>query len=222
MTVKVTDLTPFVRRYFLQKQRTWNVTIQNPPQQPNPIDDQHYFVRQQYLDFLDREPDQGGWDYWTWQITQCGADSACIRQRRTDVSAAFFVENEFQQTGYFVYRFYKASYGNRPTFSQFMPLRTTLADTVDLEASKIAFANNWTARNEFRAVYPDSLTNDQFVNLLFDSAQLTPYSAERQQAIQEMNGGKTRAQVLRDLVEIPAFTQREYNPGFVLMQYLVI
>ncbi len=28
-----------------------------------------------------------------------------------------------------------------------------------------------------------------------------------------------RAEVIRDLIEIPAFRQREYNPGFVLMQY---
>ncbi|HEX7771344.1 MAG TPA: hypothetical protein VF435_02925, partial [Pyrinomonadaceae bacterium] len=28
-------------------------------------------MRQHYLDFLLREPDQSGWDHWTGQITQC-------------------------------------------------------------------------------------------------------------------------------------------------------
>lgn len=33
------------------------------------------------------------------------------------------------------------------------------------------------------------------------------------------NNGKTRAQVLLDVVEINEFKTREYNPSFVLMQY---
>lgn len=33
------------------------------------------------------------------------------------------------------------------------------------------------------------------------------------------NFGKTRAQVLLDVVEIGEFKTREYNPAFVLMQY---
>ena len=39
-----------------------------PP--PNPIDDQRQFVRQQYLDFLNREPDGPGWDFWTDKMFQ--------------------------------------------------------------------------------------------------------------------------------------------------------
>src|ERR1043166_5831983 len=29
---------------------------------PNPLDDANFFVRQQYVDFLNRAPDQGGFD----------------------------------------------------------------------------------------------------------------------------------------------------------------
>src|SRR5207302_10747723 len=72
----------------------------------NPLDATEYFVRQQYLDFLGREPDQGGFGYWSDQINQCQGDLACIRARRIDVSAAFFVEREFQQTGSFIYTLY--------------------------------------------------------------------------------------------------------------------
>lgn len=63
----------------------------------NPIDDARTFVRQQYLDFLLREPDQGGWDYWTGQITQCGNDALCEDARRLAVSLAFFYTAEFQE-----------------------------------------------------------------------------------------------------------------------------
>src|SRR5207342_1954654 len=85
----------------------------------NPLDDARFFVRRQYLDFLNREPDQGGWDYWTNEITKCGSDARCIHERRIGVSAAFFVEMEFQDSGYYVYRFYKVSFGRQPSFAEF-------------------------------------------------------------------------------------------------------
>ena len=43
----------------------------------NPIDAEN-FVRQQYHDLLNREPDAPGLAFWTSQITKCGANSACI------------------------------------------------------------------------------------------------------------------------------------------------
>lgn len=73
---------------------------------PNGIDSQRFFVAQHYLDFLDRGPvdpedgqagavNLGGWDFWTGQITQCGADAGCLRWKRVDVSRAFFYSSEF-------------------------------------------------------------------------------------------------------------------------------
>jgi hypothetical protein len=41
----------------------------------NPLDTDMYFVRQQYLDFLGREPDQEGLGYWTSEMDKCGADA---------------------------------------------------------------------------------------------------------------------------------------------------
>lgn len=219
--VKVVDPTPQVRRYDLLQQRDWSVGITNPPVQPNPIEnpDQQFFVQQHYQDFLNRTADPGGLAYWTASITSCGSNAVCTRSKRADVSGAFFVEQEFQQTGGFLYRLYRASYGRRPLFAEFLPDRAPLADTVDLEASKTAFANNWVARDTFKQTYPEELSPEDFVNRLYDTAGLAGYYAERQQAIADIYNGKSRAQVLRDLVEIAAFKQREYNASFVLMQY---
>jgi hypothetical protein len=89
----------------------------------------------------------------------------------------------------------------------------------NLEAKKQAFANDWIARTAFLQVYPNAMTTTQFVNTLFDTAALVPYAAERQQFVNDMQNGKTRAQVLREVIEISAFKTREYNPSFVLMQY---
>lgn len=183
-----------------------------------PIDDADFFTRQQYLDFLNREPDSGGLSYWKSQIVQCGMDARCIHERRIGVSAAFFIEQEFQLTGSFVYRLYKASYGRQPAYAEFGADRTRLVVGSDLEASRQALLFDWVRRAAFRAAYPDG-PPETFVNKLFDTAGLVPYTAERQQLIEDMRQGKTREQALAEVIEIAAFKQREFNPSFVLMQY---
>src|SRR5439155_26607435 len=75
----------------------------------NPIDQAGIFVRLHYIDFLNREPDLSGLAFWTNEITSCGANAQCIEAKRINVSAAFFLSIEFQQTGYLVERLYKAS-----------------------------------------------------------------------------------------------------------------
>lgn len=68
-----------------------------PARATNMIDVSKYFVRQHYLDFLNRAPDQdqSGWDFWRSQITQCAFDTNCITSRRYGVSRAFFDSGEF-------------------------------------------------------------------------------------------------------------------------------
>jgi hypothetical protein len=185
----------------------------------NPIEDAQFFVAQHYLDFLNRTGDSGGLEYWTHQITQCGTDAACISQRRIGVSAAFFVEQEFQQTGYTVYRLYRAAYGRRPSYAQFIA-DSQLVGGSQLAASKAHFAGEFVRRAEFQQAYPASLTANEFVNRLYDTAGLTGSMTARHQAIEGMTGNKkSRAQVLLDVIETKAFQEREYNSAFVLMQY---
>jgi hypothetical protein len=76
----------------------------------NPLSNNSFFVRQQYLDFLNREPDASGLAFWTNQTTNCGAADLLVC--RINVSGAFFLSIEFQQTGYLVERIYKAAFGD--------------------------------------------------------------------------------------------------------------
>jgi len=72
----------------------------------NPLDTPEYFVRQQYVDILGREPDETGFNYWSDQISQCLSEPAavaggptfvdCLRSQRINVAAAFFIAEEFQ------------------------------------------------------------------------------------------------------------------------------
>jgi hypothetical protein len=186
----------------------------------NQIDTSDFFVRQHYLDFLGREADPGGQAFWVGEINSCGSNQACIRSRRIGVSAAFFIEAEFQQTGSFIIRTYQASLGRRPDFPEFVADRTRVLAGPNLEQSQQAFTEEWITRDAFKQLYPLSLTAAEFVNQLFDRARLIPFAAERQQQIEGMmNQGKTRADTLRAVIEMAAFKEREFNSSFVLMQY---
>lgn len=186
----------------------------------NPLDTPEFFVRQQYLDFLAREPDQGGLHYWSARILGCRDDAACIAQRHTDVSAAFYLEQEFQTTGYFVYRIQKASFGTRPLYSDFISDRSHIAIGSDSDGSKQIFADQWVARAEFKQVYPDEMGTREFVDRLFDTAGLAGSAVEREQAKEALaTHRQSRAQVLRDVIEMESFKSVEHNKAFVLMQY---
>ena len=184
----------------------------------NPLDTPEFFVRQQYLDFLNREPEQDGLDYWSGQLRSCATDQRCVNGRRIAVSGAFFVEQEFQQTGSFIYRLYKASLGRQPSYAEFSADRSKVVGGATLAEMQHAFADEWVLRDAFKQQYPDTMAAADFVNRLFDTASLQAYDA-RQQQIEAMANGKTRAAVLRDVIDIAEFKTREYNPSFVLMQY---
>jgi choice-of-anchor B domain-containing protein len=188
----------------------------------NFIDDASFFVRQQYHDFLNREPDVGGLGYWTKELTRCGSDENCIKNRRAEVSAAFFVEAEFQRTGSFLYRFYESSLGRRPGFQEFNSDRGLIVEGPQLEQTKQAFASQWIQRAEFLQRYPATLSVEQFVDALSQTVQqatgvnLTPQRATLINEYQ-MNGG--RARVVRLVADGAAVQNAAYNRAFVLMQY---
>ena len=193
----------------------------------NPVDYAQFMVRQHYVDFLGREPDEAGRMFWTKQITDCGTNSACVDVMRVDVSAAYFLSIEFQQTGYFVYQLYRASFGRSVLFQEFV------ADTQEnekglvvgqpgwqdvLAANKKAFLQGWIQRPDFRGRY-DTLTADQFVDSLFATMRVTPASSERDSLIAALKSGVSRPDVLARIVENEEFLSRQFNPAFVTMQY---
>jgi hypothetical protein len=189
----------------------------------NPIDDPQTFVREHYLDFLNREPDSGGLGYWADQILTCApSDAACIRSKRINISAAFFIELEFQNTGSFVYRFYKSSLGRRPSFAEFMPDRAQIVADLDLEANKQAFADAWVQRPEFLQHYPADMSGSLFIDALLQMTQQSSgldLSSLQLPLMIDWNINQSRARIVRLVADSPAFVQSEYNGAFVVMQY---
>lgn len=190
---------------------------------PNPLDEAGFFVRQHYRDFLGRNADLNGLDYWTAQINQCGTDSDCIRARRIDVSAAFFAETEFQETGSYVYRLYKSALGRRPSFNEFLAGRAKVVASPGLQANKQAFAQAFVDRAEFNRRYPASMNAGQFVEALLTTASRSSgvsLAAQRASLLALYNGADSgRIAIIRHLADSESFAQAEYNRAFVLMQY---
>lgn len=199
-----------------------------PDQVPtvNPLDTDLFFVRQQYVDFLGREPEPNGLEYWTNEIGRCGADNLCRRQRRIDVSAAFFASDEFQKTGSFIYRLYDAGLGRRLSYSEFVADRMEVVAGENLTQSRSEFAVRFVKRDEFLQRYAGSVTAEAFVDQLLttmrDNSGIDP-GALRSQLLEEYRKGssidESRALTLSSAIEQRAFNDAVYNPSFVQMQY---
>jgi hypothetical protein len=192
----------------------------------DPIDSPDYFVRQHYLDFLGREPDEAGFNFWSDQILSCGTDQSCIEQHTINVSAAYFLSIEFQETGGLVDGLYRASYNRRPLYAEFMPDTATVARNVivgqeswaqTLEQNKQAFVDAWVQRSDFQAAY-GGLSNSAYVDALISHAG--GFNGDRQALVDGLNANTlTRAGALRQVVEDDGFKSAKRNSTFVMMEY---
>lgn len=208
----------------------------------NPIEGAPFFVRQHYIDFLNREPDTSGFNFWVNEITSCGTDVACIEIRRINVSAAFFLSIEFQRTGALVYLTHKAAVGsNSPgpapvpvLYNQFEHDRQTIQQGLIfgqpnfeflLEVNKQAFLADFVSRPQFELAFPITLTPAEFVDALIANTGVAFSPADRAAAISEFFGALTsadqthRARSLRRIVENSGFVAAEFNRTFVTMEY---
>ena len=170
----------------------------------NPIDAADFFVHQHYLDFLNREPDPSGYQFWINQITSCGADPQCTQVKRINVSAAFFLSLEFNQTGLLAYLTNKTAFGNMSppnapvplTFNQFTHDAQELGQNyvfgapgaeAQLEANKQAYFDEFVTRPQFVSKY-GSLSNRAYVDTLFNTAGIAQTSTELY--IAQLNGAQ--------------------------------
>ena len=183
------------------------------PTTRNRIEDGRLFVTQHYRDFLNRQPDTSGLVFWTDEILSCGSDQQCVEVKRINVSAAFFLSIEFQETGYLVERMYKVAYGDATgsstsggahqlpvpivRFNEFLPDTQQIGQGVIvgqtgweqvLESNKQNFAAQFVQRPRFTSDFPTSMTPAQFVDKLFVNTGVTPSAIDRNAAINEFAG----------------------------------
>ncbi|MCM3902469.1 MAG: DUF4214 domain-containing protein, partial [Pyrinomonadaceae bacterium] len=212
--------------------------LDDPPEPSvNTIDVSEQFVGQHYHDFLNRQHDAVGLNFWTNQIEQCDGDASCIATKRINVSAAFFLSIEFQETGGDVIRTQRAAFGRksdssatRITYNQFITDSREVGENVvlgqvgweqKLEANRQAYAEQVVGSSDFVTKYPLAMTADQYVNALFATAMVMPMSVERQDAISAFGAGGIpgRTAALRKITDSSSLRSAEFRTAFVLMQY---
>ena len=203
--------------------------------EPNPIFANEFFVRQQYLDFLSREPDTAGYNAWLSVLNNCSDVNSNPNCDRILVSQSFFGSQEFQLKGFYVFLFYKVALNRLPSYDEIIyDMRQVTGQTPEEVYSKRArFAQTFTQRTSFTNIY-GSMDNGQFVSSL-----LVPYGATQintadpanpdtgaqvtltqDQLVNALtNNTLTRAQVLRAVVQSREVSERETNGAFVAMQY---
>jgi hypothetical protein len=233
-TAQIYDLGPLANATYnfnfktsgtLAKTLQFTITSTVPP--PNPIDDARQFVKQQYRDFLNREADQAGEDFWTDNIAKCSdparrpagqTEAQCTLRQRETTSGAFFLSPEFQYTGYFVYRMYQGALGRQPKLSEFLPDAQFVGNGIvvngqlsgtKINQNKAAFAAQFVnctdatkyRCSEFKAIY-DPLNNQQYVDKLFLTTGVNASASDRAALVNGLNGGtETRATVVQKVVD---------------------
>jgi hypothetical protein len=190
----------------------------------NPVDGVNFFVTQQYIDFLGRLPDAIGFANWTDTLNGCPNGGFGEFDNpdcdRVHVSAGFFLSEEFRGRGYFAYKFYEVGVDRRPTYAEFMPDMVQVGGPQSPESealSKTAYTDAFVQRQEFKNRY-DALSNSAYVEALEINAEVV--LANKAALVDALNTNqKTRAQVLREIVELQAVTDKFFIRAFVAMQY---
>ncbi len=223
------DLSENAYAYFI-------INDNDTPNSPNPLPGHAFFVRQQYLDFLSREPEEPGRSAWVSTLNSCpdvNNDPSCDR---ATVSSGFFRAPEFHLKGYYAFRFYRAAYARLPSYSEIVADMSQLTGATSAEVfqRRAAFAQAFTERRDFLTKFPPSLTHAAYVNNLLDPFGLQsirtrdPANPESGSEVTLTktdltnglgSGTLTRGQVLRAVVESQEVDAREYNGAFVAMQY---
>jgi len=194
------------------------------PATQNPIDGVTPFITQQYIDFLGRLPDPIGLANWTATLGNCPNNGVGEFDNpdcdRVHVSAGFFLSDEFRGRGYFAYKFYEVGFDRRPTYAEFVPdmalvggAQSPQSEVISKQIYMIAFVQ----RQEFKNRY-DALSNSAYVDALELNAEVT--LTNKAALVAALDGNqKTRAQVLREIVELQSVTDKFFIRAFVAMQY---
>jgi lysophospholipase L1-like esterase len=183
----------------------------------NPIDNASFFVRQHYIDFLNREPDPLSAD-WVNQINNCGpGDQSC----RISVSQGIYLSPEFRDRGFFIYKFFAVALGRKPSYAEFTLDRARVSGfqtEQELEQSKVDFIGDFMSRAEFHSIYDSQTTARGYVETLLARANMS-FAKKEDLILRLQNGTTTRAQALREIVESAEANNRFITESTIVMHY---
>lgn len=166
------------------------------------------FALQQYRDFLGREGDAGGINFWTTQINTAA-------QTRGQMVENFFNSAEFQSTGAPVTRLYFAYFLRIPDYGGLTFWTNSFRQGNSLANISQAFATSQEFVNRYGA-----LSNDQFVDLVYQNVLGRPADAGGKSFwLGQLNGGTTRGAMMLGFSESPEYVNTIRNSVYVTMMY---
>jgi hypothetical protein len=248
---------PLINDVFQESNETFRIALSNPqgatlgtpntalvtltsddlaPPTTNPINQTPFFVRQHYLDFLDREPEPG--EPWSGVLNRCPQNIFSGPEVNTDcdriaVSGAFFGSPEFRLKGFFVFLHYKATFGSAnnplyvPQYTEFVAdaRRVSGVTAEEVIAKRLDFSEDFLARTSVANAFSGT-SNEAFVDRILSNLGIgmtnpDPNSGEtRNSLVNALNANtKTRPQVLRIIVESAEAIAAQFNRAFVAIQY---
>ncbi|MCM2265042.1 MAG: DUF4214 domain-containing protein, partial [Desulfuromonadales bacterium] len=178
---------------------------------PTPLNDDAEFVRQICRDFLNREADQGGLNYW---VTQLSAGT----RTRAAVVEQYLLSAEFGEKIAPVARLYFAYFNRLPDYgglmywvNEYSNGNSTLNNISDFFAGS----------SEFQTTY-NSLDNGQFVDLIYANLfNRSPDSGGRSYWVGELDAGnRTRGEVMVLFSDAQEYRELMAHKIYVTMTYI--
>jgi glucose/arabinose dehydrogenase len=153
------------------------------------------FVRQQYLDFLDREPDSGGHSAWVNALNN--------GMPRASMIEAIMDSGEFRLKGKFIAQAYLGVLARDADHGGFRAWLGALLGGMSREQIVQSFLNS----GEFQANFGSNLTNEQFVERMYNNILLRASDPGGLSFwVGQLNSGQmTRAQVALSLLDSTEF-----------------
>lgn len=176
-----------------------------------PLNDNTAFVRQVYLDFLNREPDIGGLTYWVGELN-------AGRLNRSAVVEQYLLSPEFGEKVAPVTRLYFAYFNRLPDYAGLMYWVNEYASG---NRTLYNISDAFAASGEFVSTY-GSLDNGQFIDLIYNN--LFDRAADpggKAYWVNELaSGNKTRGEVMVLFSDSPEYKVLMANPVYVTMTYI--
>jgi hypothetical protein len=192
--------------------RSASVTISLSPTTPTPLNDTGEFVKQVYRDFLNREADTAGLQFWVNMI-----DSGAMT--RTHVIDSFLWSEEFELRIAPIVRLYLAYFLRIPDYAELKHWIDQHINGQPLESISDTFA----ASQEFQERY-GTLSNEQFVTLVYQNVLgRSPDPRESVYWVGQLNlGFLTRGQLMIGVSESTEYKGLISIEVFVTMTYVGI
>ena len=190
----------------------------------NPVDDFRFFITQQFADLTGHDPDQPTIERLAAQLNSCGQRNDCLRTRRVEISTNLLVDNELPSTGVFLYGLYAAGLGRLPRYNEFESDHALITNQKsELEATRMALANAFVERVEFKRKYPATMKPAEFVDsilTLLAQSSGVDLGSERATLMSLLDDAANgRAMLLARLASDQRVIDANYNQALVLFQY---